>query len=192
MKGKHHATNEFRNMHAISELLLSLFWTCTPVSTATSESRTSRGWEDPCQPPWLCQPSTCSCMGTGHLCCQQQEEHGVGVPWRKVLAKTPGSPLNAATLRRKVGCGSSECGSSHWWWQCCGAHSWGQGGKNSVLLLQQSEPSSARTAHWLGAELSWCHLHCHRGGWGPTCLAAGLPRWLQSDGVGRHGLWKHT
>lgn len=39
----------------------------------------------------------------------------------KVLAKTPVSPLHTAALRRKVRCGSSECVSSHWWWQCCGA-----------------------------------------------------------------------
>lgn len=47
--------------------------------------------------------------------------------------------------------------------------------KNSGLQLQQSESSSARTAHCLGAELSCCHLHCHHGGWDPPVLWLAFP-----------------
>lgn len=124
----------------------------------------------------------CCCVGTGHLCCQQQEEHGVGVPWTKVLAKTPVSPLNAAALRRKVGSGSSECGSTHWRWQCCGAVAKpiaeGEGGKFSVaasaLWTKQrwNSPLAGGRAQLVPPPLSpwWleAHLSC---GW-PSQAAA--------------------
>lgn len=62
MKGKRQSMNEFRNTHAICEWLLSLCWTCTRVSTATSESPMilSHGWEGPCRPPRPSQPTCCS------------------------------------------------------------------------------------------------------------------------------------
>lgn len=72
-------------------------------------------------------PSTCHCMGTDHAAAagegwSQQHRALFRHAAHKVLVKAPASLLNAAALGRRVGCSSSECGSSHWWRQCCGAH----------------------------------------------------------------------
>lgn len=108
------------------------------------------------------------CGVPGERCYQLQEEHCSSMPCTQLLAKAPANLLTAAAPGRRAGCSSSECGSSHWWWQML----WGHGapmaeckaGKTNGWLIWQSGPSSARTAH----------LHrCHGGG-GLTCLVPGL------------------
>lgn len=137
------------------------------------------------QPAHLLLPNTHCRRGTGHMavpserCYQQQEEYCFGMPCMKLLAKAPASLLNAAALGRRAGCSSSECGSSHWWWQCRGAVAHPRlsvRGKNSGLLIQQSGPSSRRLGGraqavpppslpwWLGAHLP--------GDWPPKAAAA--------------------
>lgn len=148
MKGKCHAMNEFRNMHAISEWLLSLCRTCAPVSAATRESKmVGKIRANPlssASPRGV--PSSYCCMGTATYAVSSKE--GMVL----VCHECRSLPRHQWTPKRS--CPQKESGVWLFWmwqlplvvavlWGRGETHSWGQGGKTqgcSSSNLNQAVP----------------------------------------------------